>query len=154
MVPTLKAALIPKTWIERFFWGFIIGLTLLLVWQAFDRAHPSTVTERTVLTPEVRPGQLLKVRIKQVQHFPAEVTIYRSLYDGFGYRFDYGVQVFPPKELEPEFIQQIPILLAASPGRSKLTTTACWERPLNIIHQIWPVCVPMKSVEFTILPAE
>lgn len=154
MRSALQRAFVPDSWLERVFWGLIGVPLVLFAWQAFDRADPATVLERTLLTPEVRPGQLLKIKIKQRQNYAAEVTIYRSLYDGYGYRFDYGVQQSPPKDLQPEFITQIPVLRAASPGAAKLVTTVCWARPFNLAHQVWPICRDTPPTEFTILPVD
>jgi hypothetical protein len=127
-----------------------------IAWQALDRSPPYDLVERAVLNPIVSAGGYLRTRYRvKVQH-TAEITFRLRLYDGAGIAHDYLPRVLQTETMErgPEaYVGETLIPSRAEPGPSKLVATMCWERPYNIVHQLWPPCMTQQATDLTILPA-
>ncbi len=154
MRAALMRAFIPPTWPGRLYYLVFCSLLLALIWQSFDRTAPAEVLGREVVNEDVHPGGILKIRNRIVRYrTDTEVRIYRQLYDGCTLRFDYEVNVLPAGSLplgEETYTTQVPVSGAACPGPARLDSIACWSRMFNVVHIFWPVCVPLKSIRFTI----
>lgn len=153
----IRKAFLPETWTERALSVLVSVPIFVVVWQALDRALPVSVIERTLLTPIVEQGGAVRLRYHVKQHHEAEVLAYRRLYDGYGVIFDYEVRRIPPRTIEDGlevYTTQIPVPRNAEPGKAKLVITACWERPFNLVHQIWPVCNTLKAIDFVIVRSD
>lgn len=129
------------------------GLTSGILGIMVGDREPPTVIDRTeVLTPELHPGESLRVRFEVFRRKSCYVRVERMLLDGESARF-----VLPTTELsgapgplgKDMYISVVPIPSDVHPGLGRyraITTYKC-----NPMHSLWPIIAVADDVTFTIL---
>ncbi|MGU3495947.1 hypothetical protein ACLBXM_18045 [Xanthobacteraceae bacterium A53D] len=118
-----------------------------------DREPPVIVTSSQVLTPQVAPGDALKVEVEILRTRRCETTVDRIVFDAAGAR-----HVLEPVQFssagggrgEERYANLIPIPKDAAPGPARYRSIATYR--CNPLHQPWPIVGEPREVAFEILP--
>ncbi len=128
---------------------FMVSVSLtLVVWQ--NEQPPSAFYERTVLTPEVEPGQIFKVKIKVYWTKTCYSKLYRNIIDGAGKLTPYEREVRENKEGRREFVVESLIPYDATPGDATWEVTTDWY--CNPWQNYFPKRVILEPLQFKIIP--
>lgn len=124
--------------------------------MAIDRSPPIELGERLVITPRVRPGEQLLVRVTRTRLRQCEFTRTWSIVDGSGRRTDFERRFEAYGELHvPDTDSQGPIVPRdAIPGRGRFVSVLSWDcNPLQRALG-WSIVLVLPPLEFEIAPRD
>lgn len=114
-----------------------------------NESPPIRYSNRSVMTPTVKPGEVLKVRISAELDLSKKciATVNRSIVDSQGTTFDKKPVRRPPYT---NYVVEFPIPLGAAPGIAHYQARTEWE--CNPVQQFIPYTVLQPELEFRIEP--
>lgn len=159
----LKVLLGPGWWMatalrigKLAYWMFVIGALSWLFAQAIDREPPVDLRSVEILTPQVRPGQPLRVSYHVYRHRICRTETSWVFFDGLNELRRFGPTAVEAagKLGDDAFVRPWTVPPNAEPGAARLRVITSWQCPPNFVHGIYPVTRVSPDLHFEILPRE
>lgn len=110
---------------------------------------PVAYSRREILTPQVYPGEPLRIRIAADVATNCDATVMRVIRDASGRRHGFDPEHRPH---EPEYVVEIITPLEAWPGPAAYLGTVAWS--CNFVQRWFPRVIIQRELPFTILAPE
>jgi hypothetical protein len=119
---------------------------------AVDRDPPTTVVNREVVTPILRPGEDLQIKFTMLRHRRCEIRSDRQIIDSKGVQFllDPIIVINPPVDLgmTTPFTLAVPTPSNMAAGRAQFQYAATWV--CNPIHRVFPIRGEPVEINFDV----
>lgn len=121
----------------------------LFVW--YNEGPPMVVVERTLLTPQVEVGEVIKVYNEVNAHKECPVTVNRTLIDSIGVIYTITpLNVWPDEQIgELGYTSEIVVPLGASPGIAIYRVSLHWE--CNPLQEVFTPTVALNDLKVEIV---
>ena len=149
-----------KSMSDGLFYAVVVAFGAWIVSMVADRAPP-TETKVEIITPQVRPGEDLKMRVEPNRHRLCEAKIIFRVYDKDGNIIstaetrDWAMPV-GGLGFDKPFIRPIRISSDAVPSLhvndARMRIERKYRCPFNLVHFVWPITEVTPDMPFTIQP--
>lgn len=140
---------------DTVFYGAIVLFAGWVFGQALDRTPPLTANVE-IVTPLVKPGGKLAMRVEIVRHRICQSKITFRIYDG---ESKLTIVEMPWAEaaggigVDRPFVRQITLPKEATAGDAAVRIERAYRCPNNFFHQRWPITDTSPDLLFKIAPA-
>jgi hypothetical protein len=150
--PTQRVALLMRA-CNLVYWAVVIAALGWLCAQVIDRQVPVVVREATLLTPEIKAGEPIRVAYLVNRLRTCETDVMWSVYDGAEEIHRYGpLHIAAPGRPGPDsFVHAWSTPGNAAPGRGRLRVVLAFACPGNYLQAIYPVTDVLPDLPVTIL---
>lgn len=150
--PTRRIAVLMRL-VNLSYWVAILGALAWLCGQGLDRAAPVTVHIATLLTPEVRPGEPVRVRYTFTRVRTCEIDTSWLVFDGAQEVTRFGPihSVANGGPGDETLVRAWATPAAMAPGQGKLRVITAFSCPGNYLQAIYPVTAIQPDIPFAIL---
>lgn len=133
--------------------SFLVLLTFLppLYWWILDR-QPAASSISEIVSPTVKQGGLFQIRYKVVWNSSCTITAFRYVIDNMRVEWPISSDTRRVQEGPAEFTINIPIPLAAAPGKAQYKATLLYE--CNPVQRFFPLEQVIQTREFEIMPGD
>ena len=149
---------IRKSVSDAIFYAVVVAFGAWIVSMVADRAPP-TDTKVEIITPQVRPGEDLKMRVEPNRHRLCEAKIIFRVYDKDGNIIstaetrDWAMPV-GGLGFDKPFIRPVRISSDAVPSLhvndARMRIERKYRCPFNLVHFVWPITEVTPDMPFTI----
>lgn len=119
---------------------------VLIIWSS--QIPPQQYVRRDVLTPQVRAGDHLKIRVKRDVPTFCDAKVKRTIIDGAGFEWQQGIQTRPKLN---EYLVDIIVPRGAKEGPARYHAEIYWS--CNPWQRWWPKVTIQQETYFSILPS-
>ncbi len=152
LVGPTRRALVVMRLVNLAYWVAVLGALAWLFSQVIDRASPVEVHGATLLTPDIRPGQPLRVRYQFTRRRTCETDVSWSVFDGAQEVTRFGPVHSSaggrPADEDVVHVWSTPV--SAAPGQGRLRVIYAYQCPGNYLHAIYPVTLILPDILFAI----
>lgn len=117
-----------------------------------DRRAPTDVHKVELLTPQVPPGGILRVRYSVFRSRICSTLVERAVYDSARTRFileDIAFESIPGPLGYDEYTSAITIPGAMANGAARYNTVTTYR--CNLVHRLWPIGGEVQSITFDVV---